>query len=61
MTVPYAQSATMMEKLKAAGVRAEMFTAEDAGHSFFNRPPWFEPTLKRMAEFFGSTLGTKGN
>jgi hypothetical protein len=47
--------------LKAAGVRAEIFTAEDAGHTFFNRPPWFEPTLKRMAEFFVSTLGTKGN
>jgi acetyl esterase/lipase len=61
MTVPYAQSVTMMEKLKAAGVRAEIFTAEDAGHTFFNRPPWFEPTLKRMAEFFVSTLGTKGN
>lgn len=51
-TVPYPQSVDMMNKLKAAGVHAEIFTAEGAPHAFFNRPPWFEPTLQRMAEFF---------
>lgn len=51
-TVPYRQSLDMLNKLKAAGVEAELFTAEGAAHGFFNRPPWFEPTLKRMEEFF---------
>ena len=51
-TVPYQQSVDMLKKLKAAGVEADLFTAEGAAHGFFNRPPWFEPTLKRMEEFF---------
>jgi pectinesterase len=51
-TVPYQQSLDMMNKLKAAGVEAELFTAEGAAHGFFNRPPWFEPTLARMEKFF---------
>lgn len=51
-TVPYQQSVDMMNKLKAAGVEAELFTAEGAGHGFFNRPPWFDPTLTRMEAFF---------
>jgi acetyl esterase/lipase len=55
-TVPYQQSVDMMKKLKAAGVPAELFTAEGAAHGFFNRPPWFEPTLKRMEEFFRGVL-----
>jgi len=55
-TVPYQQSADMLAKLKAAGVRAEIFTAEEAPHGFFNRPPWHQPTLERMEEFFTSVL-----
>jgi acetyl esterase/lipase len=55
-TVPYRQSVEMMEKLKANGVRAELFTAPGANHGFFNSPPWFEPTLRRMEEFFTSVL-----
>ncbi len=55
-TVPYAQSVDMMNKLKAAGVRAELFTAEGSGHGFFNGPPWFDPALKRMEEFFSSVF-----
>lgn len=56
MTVPYQQSVEMMKKLQAAGVRAELYSAEGAGHGFFNRPPYFEPALKRMEEFFTKTL-----
>ncbi|MBN8733353.1 MAG: alpha/beta hydrolase [Acidobacteria bacterium] len=55
-TVPIAQSHKMLESLKAAGVSAEILTAPGAAHGFFNRPPWFEPTLRRMAEFFDVTL-----
>lgn len=55
-TVPIAQSHKMLAALKAAGVRAEILVAPGAGHGFFNRPPWFEPTLRRMSEFFDATL-----
>lgn len=51
-TVPYQQSVRMRDELKAAGVTAELFTAEGAGHGFFNRDPWFQPTLDRMEQFF---------
>lgn len=56
-TVPYAQSERMAAKLEAAGVRAEILTAPGEKHGFFNRPPWFEPTLKKMEEFFLAVLG----
>jgi acetyl esterase/lipase len=56
-TVSYRQSVDMLNKLKAVGVEADLFTAEGAAHGFFNRPPWFEPTLKRMEEFFLRRLG----
>ena len=46
----------MMKRLQAAGVPAEIFTAEGAAHSFFNRPPFYEPALKRMEEFFSRFL-----
>ena len=55
-TVPYKQSVDMMKRLQAAGVHAEIFTAEGAAHSFFNRPPFYEPALKRMEEFFSRFL-----
>lgn len=50
--VPYQQSVDMMNALQAAGVSAEIFTAEGAGHGFFNSDPWFQPTLDAMEEFF---------
>lgn len=59
-TVPYRQSVDMMVRLKAAGVRAELFTASGANHGFFNSPPWYEPTLRRMEEFFDSIFRPKG-
>jgi acetyl esterase/lipase len=55
-TVPYKQSVEMMEKLKAAGVHAEIFPAEGAKHGFFNKPPFYEPATKRMEEFFNKYL-----
>jgi len=57
-TVPIAQSRKMEAALKAVGVRADFMVAPGADHAFFNRPPWYEPTLKRMAEFFKATLQT---
>jgi acetyl esterase/lipase len=55
-TVPYQQSLDMMNKLKAAGVQAEIFPAEGAKHGFFNAPPFFEPAMKRMEQFFTRQL-----
>jgi acetyl esterase/lipase len=55
-TVPYQQSVEMMEKLKAAGVHAEIFPAEGATHGFFHKPPFYEPATQRMAEFFQKYL-----
>ena len=52
----YHQSVDMMERLRAVGVHAEIFTAEGAVHAFFNRPPWYQPTLERMEEFFTKIL-----
>jgi acetyl esterase/lipase len=56
MVVPYQQSVDMMNALKTLGVRAETFTAEGAGHGFFNRPPWYELTLQRMEAFFAGVF-----
>lgn len=55
-TVPYSQSIQMAEALRKLGVTAELFTAEGAGHGFFNRDPWFAPTLERMQTFFETYL-----
>ncbi len=56
-TVPYHQSVEMRDQLDALGVRAELFTADGAPHGFFNRPPWYAPSLKAMEEFFVDVLG----
>jgi acetyl esterase/lipase len=58
-TVAYEQSVMMQHELHKAGRHAELMTATGAEHGFFNRPPWFEPTLQRMEQFFISTLKTK--
>lgn len=50
-TVPYEQAQAFIEKLTEAGVEAELFTAEDASHAFFNKEPWYTPTVKAMEEF----------
>jgi acetyl esterase/lipase len=54
--VPYEQSVEMLNRLKQARVRAELFTAQGAGHGFYQGILWYEETLKKMEEFFTSTL-----
>ena len=49
-------SLNMMNALKAAGVSAEIFTAEGAGHPFYFSDPWFQPTLEAIEEFFTRIL-----
>ena len=48
------QGDEFMGRAKEAGVRAELFTAEDQPHGFFNRPPWLQKTIARMDEFLTS-------
>jgi acetyl esterase len=43
-----------MKKSKEQEHRAELFTAEDQPHGFFNRSPWQEKTTLRMDEFLVS-------
>ena len=56
MTVPYAHTVRMRELLRKAGVTADLFTAEKAAHGFFNKEPWFQPTLDRMISFYQHEL-----
>ncbi len=53
-TAPYQQSLEMQKALQDVGVRAELYAAQGADHGFFNRPPYFEPTLLRMEQFLRS-------
>lgn len=55
-TVPYHQSVAMLNKLKQAGVRAELYTVRGADHGFFQGILWYEEALKKMEEFFTRTL-----
>ena len=47
-------------KAKSAGVRAEMFTAADQPHGFFNRSPWTEVTAIQADKFLASLGYLKG-
>jgi pectinesterase len=55
--VRYQQALEMREALEGVGVRAELYTAKDANHGFFNSPPYYQPTLERMAQFLRSVFG----
>ena len=50
-TVPYRQASAMADRLKAAGVKVELFTAPDAPHTFWGLKQWYEPTLMAMETF----------
>ncbi len=42
------------KKAKELGVRAELYTAADQPHGFFNRTPWCEATAEQMDRFLAS-------
>ena len=54
--IPIQHSIDMMKQLKAAGVYSDIFVAKGAGHGFANGPQWFEPSVRRMEEFFTKML-----
>jgi len=48
-----------IKKATALGIRAEMWTAAEMPHGFFNKEPWIQVTAKQMDEFLIS-LGYLG-
>ncbi len=48
-----------VRKARALGLRAEMWSARDMPHGFFNREPWIRVTARKMEEFLVS-LGYLG-
>lgn len=48
------------EKCKDLGVRAELYTAADQPHGFFNREPWLSVTAIQADEFLSSLGYLKG-
>lgn len=48
-----------VSKAKALGLRAEMWSAADMPHGFFNREPWLQVTAKQM-DVFLTSLGYLG-
>lgn len=54
------QANEFLARSKELGHRAELMTAEGVGHSFFNRSPWKERTLRRADEFLTSLGYLKG-
>jgi pectinesterase len=55
-TLPYRQSLEMQSALQAVGVRAELYSAKDANHGFFNYPPFYEPSIERVQQFLDSVF-----
>jgi len=49
-----------LAKAKPLGLRAELWTAADQAHGFFNRDPWTHVTAKKAAEFLVSLGYLKG-
>ncbi|OPZ16097.1 MAG: Carboxylesterase NlhH [candidate division BRC1 bacterium ADurb.BinA364] len=59
-TVPFTHARKFVDKMKAHGRKCELFAAEGAQHGFFNRPPWYEPTLRAMEAFLAEHLPLAG-
>lgn len=57
-TVPMQQSELLLEKYKKAGASAELVKIPDGVHAFWNFEQWFDDTMKRSVEFFGTQFGT---
>ena len=56
-TVPYPQATAMVEKLKAAGARVELFTAPEGAHTFWSTAKWYAPSERAMEDFLKRLAG----
>jgi acetyl esterase/lipase len=52
----YPQYPAFIRRLRDLNVIAELFTAEGVGHGGVNQPKWFEPSIKRVAEFLAQAM-----
>ena len=43
-----------VKKARALGLRAELWTAKEMPHGFFNKEPWIQVTTRKMDEFLAS-------
>lgn len=50
-----------VKKAREIGLRAEMWTAADMPHGFFNKEPWIQVTARKMDEFLMSLGYLGGN
>lgn len=50
-----------LARAKPLGLRAELWTAENQAHGFFNRPPWSLVTVRKADEFLASLGYLKGS
>jgi dipeptidyl aminopeptidase/acylaminoacyl peptidase len=55
-TMPYEQSLEMESALQAVGIRAELYSAKDADHGFFNFAPYYQPSIERVEQFLDSVF-----
>jgi pectinesterase len=56
-TVPHEQSMAMLGRCKETGVKAELWSLDDAPHAFWNGEKYFAETIQRAAAFFRAALG----
>ncbi len=56
-TVPYPQATAMVEKLKAAAARVELFTAPEGAHTFWSTAKWYAPSERAMEDFLKRLAG----
>ncbi len=54
--VPFEQSRAYAARLRALGVRAELYAEPGAGHGFFNRTPYYQRTLPVIERFLLEAL-----
>lgn len=50
-TAPYSQAEAFVAALKSAHIPVELFTAQDAPHTFWTQKKWLEPSFQAMALF----------
>ena len=55
--VAYGEAADMQKKLARTGIRAELFTADSGGHTFFRDYPWRVIAMQRVVTFLRSVVG----
>jgi len=49
--VPYAHATAMVSKLRETGAVVQLFTAENAAHTFWSTPKWYQPTEEALEDF----------